>query len=45
MFFALFGKASRFHFINKKLKQLKKKHIATIFLLLGLQAGVSQPRK
>ncbi|CAH8283316.1 cytochrome c-type biogenesis protein CcsB [Mariniflexile fucanivorans] len=44
MFFALFGKASRFHFINKKLKQLKKP-LATLILLLGIQFGFSQNTK
>lgn len=39
MFFALFGKASRFHSINRKLKQLKKKNVATFILLLSLQLG------
>ncbi len=34
MFFTLFGKTSRFQLINKKLKKLKKKPIATACLLL-----------
>ncbi|MFD0835881.1 cytochrome c biogenesis protein CcsA [Mariniflexile aquimaris] len=37
MFFALFGKASRFHLINRKLKQLKKKQLVTVLLLFSLQ--------
>ncbi|GAA3629864.1 cytochrome c biogenesis protein CcsA [Flavivirga jejuensis] len=43
MFFTLFGKTSRFKFINKKLKQLKKKPITAVFLLLfGLTTGFAQ---
>ncbi|WP_372758007.1 cytochrome c biogenesis protein CcsA [Mariniflexile sp.] len=42
MFFALFGKASRFHFINKKLKQLKKKQVAAVVLLIGVQVAFAQ---
>lgn len=41
MFFALFGKASRFQVINRKLKQLKKP-ILTILLLLCIQFGFTQ---
>ncbi len=43
MFFTLFGKTSRFKFINKKLKQLKKKSVTTACLLLfGLTSIVAQ---
>ncbi|MEP1487398.1 MAG: cytochrome c biogenesis protein CcsA [Algibacter sp.] len=42
MFFALFGKTSRFHLINKKLKGLKKKYVAVLILLLGFQVGFTQ---
>lgn len=34
MFFTLFGKTSRFRFINKKLKQLKKKSVITVCMIL-----------
>ena len=42
MFFTLFGKTSRFHLINKKLKKLKKKYVAIIVLLLGFQMSFAQ---
>ncbi|MCL5128165.1 cytochrome c biogenesis protein [Algibacter sp. L4_22] len=42
MFATLFGKTSRFHLINKKLKHLKKKHVAVVILLFGLQASFAQ---
>ncbi|WP_042503892.1 cytochrome c biogenesis protein [Algibacter lectus] len=45
MFFTLFGKASRFHLINKKLKHLKKKHVAVVMLLFSLQASFAQQLK
>ncbi|NMH88760.1 cytochrome c biogenesis protein CcsA [Flavivirga algicola] len=43
MFFTLFGKTSRFQFINKKLKQLKKKTVViTCLLLLGFTNAFAQ---
>ncbi|AUP77614.1 cytochrome c biogenesis protein [Flavivirga eckloniae] len=43
MFFTFFGKNSRFKFINKKLKQLKKKSVVTACLLLfGATYGFTQ---
>ncbi|GAA4230976.1 cytochrome c biogenesis protein CcsA [Postechiella marina] len=42
MFFTLFGKTSRFHLINRKLKHLKKKYVTVIILLFGLQTSFAQ---
>ncbi|MCF8716184.1 cytochrome c biogenesis protein CcsA [Joostella atrarenae] len=42
MFFTLFSKGARFHLINKKLKKLKKKHVAILVLLFTMQASFSQ---
>ncbi|WP_412984376.1 cytochrome c biogenesis protein CcsA [Pontimicrobium sp. IMCC45349] len=36
MFFTFFGKTSRFQFINKKLKKLKKKQLAVLLALFSL---------
>ncbi len=43
MLFTFFGKTSRFKFISKKLKQLKKKQIVTVgVLLFGLSTAFTQ---
>jgi hypothetical protein len=45
MFFTFFGKMSRFHLINKKLKQIKKKQIATLVLFIVFQVSFAQQVK
>lgn len=45
MFFSLFGKASRFHFINRKLKQLKKKQVLALVILMVAQMSFSSTQK
>lgn len=45
MLFTFFGKTSRFQFINKKLKRLKRKEIITVLLLLVSVFSINAQQK